>query len=670
MQSVRNVAGALAAALLAAGMTRAETYQGNPANYRSLLAQLQPGDTLQLSAGTYVDQLPISDLHGTPAAWIRIQGPASGAPAVFLANDCCNTVQFDGASYIEVSHLTLDGAGTNGPFGVDSRGITHHITISDLLIINYGADQSMDGISTKGPAWNWIIRRNRIIGAGTGMYLGSSDGGYPFVAGLIEYNVVLDSAGYNLQIKHQNPRPTGVGMPTGVNRTIIRHNVFSKANNASFGDLARPNVLVGHLPLTGDGQDDVYEIYGNFFHENPSEALFQGEGNIGLYANVFVTTTGDAVNIVPHNAVPRQVTVFQNTVLAAGRGIRVNGGDSRFTQQVIGNAVFAATPISAGGASGNITDAYAAAHLYTSDPYAPVGELDLYPLAGALRDTALSTTPFSAYTDWNLDFNGRVRDPAIRGAYGGEGANPGWRLALEMKTAGHTGGAGSDMLTGTPGDDVLNGLGGADTMTGLAGDDLYYVENAGDLVVEQPAEGNDRVRAAISYVLPANVENLTLTGTAASNGGGNALANSISGNGAANALNGRGGADALAGNAGADRLNGGPGSDRLRGDAGKDTFVFDVPLGPTNVDRVIDFAPGEDVVRLASGVFTGLSVGPLPPDAFRIGTGAADAGDRIVYNSANGALFFDSDGNGSTPPVRFATLASGLALSHADFLVQ
>ena len=204
---------ALLAVLLLPACATATVYQGNPANYLALVDQLQPGDTLQLAAGTYTDQLQLSGLHGAAGAFITITGPASGAAAVFLADNCCNTVELDDVSYVEVSHLTLDGNGTNGTFAVDSRSPTHHITISDLYIINYGADQQMDGISTKGSAWNWIVRRNRIIGAGTGMYFGNSDGSAPFVAGLIEYNVVLDTLGYNVQIKHQNPRPTDIGLP-------------------------------------------------------------------------------------------------------------------------------------------------------------------------------------------------------------------------------------------------------------------------------------------------------------------------------------------------------------------------------------------------------------------------------------------------------------------------
>ena len=57
------------------------------------------------------------------------------------------------------------------------------------------------------------------------------------------------------------------------------------------------------------------------------------------------------------------------------------------------------------------------------------------------------------------------------------------------------------------------------------------------------------------------------------------------------------------------------------------------------------------------------------PDAFKIGTAAADADDRIIYNSTSGALFFDSNGNAAGGSTLFARLSKGLALTSSDFLV-
>ena len=406
----------------------------NPSNYRTVLASLNAGDTMMLEAGTYTSGLPISNKSGTAAQPIVITGPDDQS-AVFTANDCCNTVQLDSVGFLAIRNLTLNGAGTNGAFGVDARGTSHDVTIENLKIINYGGDQQVVGISTKGSAWNWVIRRNTIIGAGTGMYFGNSDGTSPFVNGLIEHNLVVDTIGYNMQIKHQLPRPTNVGLPTGESRTIIRHNVWSKQNNASSGADARPNVLVGHLPLSGAGANDRYEIYGNFFYQNPVDALFQGEGNIVLHDNVFVNASGSAVNITSHNDKPRNVTVFHNTMVASGSGIRISNADAAYVQKIIANVVFAGTPISGPNQQGNITGSYAAAADHLIAPTAPLGTLDLFPKAGQLAGTATDLAQFGGFADGTRDFDGSTRTGVHRGAYEGDGSNPGWRLALAIKPA-------------------------------------------------------------------------------------------------------------------------------------------------------------------------------------------------------------------------------------------
>ena len=237
-----------------------------------------------------------------------------------------------------------------------------------------------------------------------------------------------------MQIKHQNLRPNLPGIPTGDSMTIIRHNVFSKAGNAATGADARPNLLVGHWPLSGIGVDDVYLIYSNFFYRNPTaESLFQGEGNIALYQNLFVSDDGDAVAIQPHNDVPRMVRIFNNTVLAGGSGIRVSGGDANHQQNVIGNAIFAAIPLQGGTQLNNITDTYATAANYLANPFAMPGQLDLYPLVGTMTGPPLDTSPFDIFLDWNRDFNDDFQDGTFRGAYAGGGQNPGWLPQLARK---------------------------------------------------------------------------------------------------------------------------------------------------------------------------------------------------------------------------------------------
>ena len=89
----------------------------------------------------------------------------------------------------------------------------------------------------------------------------------------------------------------------------------------------------------------------------------------------------------------------------------------------------------------------------------------------------------------------------------------------------------------------------------------------------------------------------------------------------------------------------------------------------TNVDTITDFVVADDTVRLENSIFSGLAVGVLNADAFHIGGAAADAEDRIIYNATTGALIFDVNGSAAGGATQFAKLATGLALTNADFVV-
>jgi serralysin len=116
------------------------------------------------------------------------------------------------------------------------------------------------------------------------------------------------------------------------------------------------------------------------------------------------------------------------------------------------------------------------------------------------------------------------------------------------------GGAGNDRLEGGEGNDLLDGGAGIDTLIGGQGDDIYYVDNLRDVVIELEgaAEGHDLVRASVSYVLAANVEDGELLGKANLSLTGNELDNVLTGNDGANVLRGGGGADTLIGGLGND----------------------------------------------------------------------------------------------------------------------
>jgi len=123
-------------------------------------------------------------------------------------------------------------------------------------------------------------------------------------------------------------------------------------------------------------------------------------------------------------------------------------------------------------------------------------------------------------------------------------------------------GASAKTATGNSADNVLDGSqsSGADTLIGGLGNDTY-IFGAGDVIVENAAEGIDTVHSTATLTLAANLENLVLTGSANIGGTGNSAANKITGNAGRNKLTGSGGNDTLDGGAGVDTMLGGVGND-------------------------------------------------------------------------------------------------------------
>jgi hypothetical protein len=434
---------ALLAACILASPVSAKVRDANPSNYRNVIRTLKPGDTLNLAPGRY-PRLFLANLNGTPDAWITIAGPPADPPAVIQGEPDHNTVEIENCSYVSIENLLIDSRGIPGAFGVSARGrdhnLTHHIRIEGNTFIGQNGGQQTDGISTKTPTWGWVIRFNKILGAGTGLYLGDSDGTQPFVEGLIENNLIQDTIGYNMEIKDQRSIPEIPGMPLQPTSTIIRNNVFLKDDKPS-PDGDRPNLLVGAFPDTGPGSLNMYEIYGNLLVHNHREALFQGSGRVSLHDNIFVDGpyTYPAVVLMKQNRPLKVALVYNNTVYTSGPGIRFDNpalsGDA-----VAGNLVFASTPIAGpiAGLAANITAATENAAAYVRSPSFDPSAADFYPLPGKCQGAPLDLTMFQSGADYTLDFNGLPKTAAkgavvFRGAYAGEGENPGWHLNASPK---------------------------------------------------------------------------------------------------------------------------------------------------------------------------------------------------------------------------------------------
>jgi len=193
---------------------------------------------------------------------------------------------------------------------------------------------------------------------------------------------------------------------------------------------------------------------------------------------------------------------------------------------------------------------------------------------------------------------GLAQQPSLRPTPAEAGDPGGVARASAAARVSQSGTRAAETLRGTPGNDAFRGGGGADTLIGGAGDDTYYVTSS-ETIIEAPGEGVDTAVFLddTTYLLPPGVENVVIQRDAnrplngrhiqylGYAGGpsaiGNELANRMQGSAADNMLDGRGGNDVLIGG------------------AGRDVFVF----GPGyQHDRVLDFEPGQDRVRILAGL--------------------------------------------------------------------
>ncbi|PSJ51413.1 tail fiber protein [Kumtagia ephedrae] len=375
--------------------------------------------------------------------------------------------------------------------------------------------------------------------------------------------------------------------------------------------------------LKGGLGDDVYRV------DNAGDVIIEkpGEGNDRVEASVSYKLAAGV-----------SVEILQTTDATGTNPIRLTGNE--FSQTIIGNAGnnwlhsggYANPDTLLGGAGDDVYSVYNANDVVVEKPgegYDHMAAGVSYKLGVGVEVEKLTTT--DANGTKAIDLTGNTFAQTIIGNNG--------------KNILHDGGV-----------DPVTKQSGADTLIGRDGNDTYILYNSNTVIIELAGQGTDRVAAGVDYTLAEGVHvellnTTSLRATYAVNLTGNEFVQKIRGN------------------EGINRLDGGGGSDTLIGEGGADTFVFSTALGPDNVDTLVDFTPGEDRIELAGTIFRGLSAGVLDASAFHVGNQATSADHRILYDPTTGALSYDSDGDGSSAAIHFATVTVGISLSNTDLFV-
>jgi Ca2+-binding RTX toxin-like protein len=371
-------------------------------------------------------------------------------------------------------------------------------------------------------------------------------------------DIVNTAATTTLGANIENLVLTGAAAIDGTGNALDNAITGNAANNTLDGGLGRDR-------MSGGGGDDTFLV------DNAGDAIAEGTG-MGTDLVIASISYSLALNV-------------ENLTLT---GAALNGTGNVLNNTLTGNAL--ANTLN-GGAGADVMIGGAGNDTYIVDNASDV----ISELAGEGTDTVSASGSYTLGAELeNLTLGGTL---VINGTGN----------ALDNIITGNTK---NNILSGGAGNDTLNGGAGTDTLLGGLGDDTYDVDVATDIVTELPGEGTDHVRSLVSYALGANVENLTLTGTSATNGTGNADVNTITGN------------------SGTNTLDGGAGADTLAGGNGSDTYVVD-DAGDTVIELA---AQGTDTVRASVSYTLGVNLENLTLS----GTGAIDGAGNGLANILTG----------------------------------
>jgi Ca2+-binding RTX toxin-like protein len=542
-----------------------DTYYVDAGTDRITEFQNQGVDTVRssvsLNLSSNVENLELSGSAGIAATGNTGDNRITGNAGNNVLNGGAgnDTVSYANASGAVSVDLTLTGAQATGGAGTDTLNGFEGITGSAYADSLHGS--SGDNTISGGGGADTMTG-----GSGNDIYIVDNAGDKTIELAGGGIDLVQSSVTFTLQAEVENLTLTGSAPINGTGNAlanVLKGNAGANALYAGGGN-DRLDGGAGADTLTGGAGNDTYVV-----------------DNAGDQA---VEVAGGGIDAVQSSVSFQLQSEFEKLTLTGNAAI--NGTGNALANTITGNS---AANVLGGGAGADTLTGGSGNDTYVVDNAGDIAR----EVAGGGVDLVRSSVSFTLQAELeNLTLTG---SSAINA----------------------TGNSLANILTGNAADNVLGGGAGADTMTGGAGNDTYVVDNAGDKVVEAASGGTDLVRSSVSFQLLADMENLTLTGAAAINGTGNALANVITGNSAANVL------------------GGGDGADTLTGGGGDDTYVVD------NLDdRVVEEAGGGvDTIRSAITITLSTDVENLALTGTAALNGSGNYWDNVITgNSGNNRL--------------------------------
>lgn len=413
--------------------------------------------------------------------------------------------------------------------------------------------------------------------------------------------------------------------------------------NYTLGDYVNNLTLIGTASINGTANEYDNVVIGNSGNNilnggAGNDKLTGGTGNDSLIGGIGtdqVVETGDFGYVLTNTSLTR--TTISSSVFTTATPDTFSSN----TPLAIADYTSVISTLNVSGLSGSITDLNILiniSHTWNSDLRVflinPLGtQVKLFSEVGigskGFLDTLLDDEANTSITSGSGTFTGTFRPEGNLANFDGSNPNGNWKLKIIDAADGDTG--------------TLN--------------DWAVTFNTEGTIIPPPLTSSE-------VDTLSQIEQANLTG-----GNSNNKLDASTFTLGAVTLNGGLGNDTLIGGSSDDFLIGGNGSDLLTSGNGADRFIYNAK--GEGIDQITDFIAVNDTIAVSAAGFGG---GLTPSTSIStaqwfIGTGATTASHRFIYNSANGNLFFDSDGNGANAQIQLAMLSGAPVLTNNDILV-